>query len=82
MERVDLDINTPISIEEDVVSVEELMGLIESMLMGPTLMVHIVNTGMRIMSARYLDTPARLSRSAPTRTCGRARRTARATRRR
>lgn len=53
MERIDLDINTEISIEEDVVSVEELMGLIQSMGMGPTLMVHILNTAMRIMSARY-----------------------------
>ena len=53
MERVDLDINTEVSIEEDVVGVDELMCLIQDLCLGPTLAVHVVNTAMRIMSARY-----------------------------
>ena len=53
MERVDIDIDTPISIEEDVVPFDELASLVQSMAMGPTLAVHVVNTAMRIMSARY-----------------------------
>lgn len=60
MERVDTDINTPVSIEEDVVSVDELMSLIQNLRMGPTLAIHVVNTAMRIMSARY---PAELVRT-------------------
>lgn len=60
MERVDLDINTEISIEEDVVTVDELMSLIQDLRLGPTLAVHVVNTAMRIMSARY---PADLVRT-------------------
>jgi len=53
MERVDLDINTEISIEDDVVAVDELMSLIQNLRLGPTLAVHVVNTAMQIMSARY-----------------------------
>lgn len=53
MERVDLDINTPVSIDDDVVGADELWALVEKMRMGPTLVVHVVNTAMRIMSARY-----------------------------
>lgn len=53
MERVDVDINTPISIEEDVASVDELMNLIQNLGMGPTLTVHVVNNALRIMEARY-----------------------------
>jgi len=53
MERVDLDINTEISFEEDVVPFDELAALIGSMGMGPALAVHVVNTAMKIMSARY-----------------------------
>jgi hypothetical protein len=60
MERVDLDINTVVSIEEDVVAVDELMSLIQNLRLGPTLAVHVVNTAMRIMSARY---PAELVRT-------------------
>ncbi|MGW4116641.1 hypothetical protein ACWEFJ_37685 [Actinosynnema sp. NPDC004786] len=60
MERLDVDIETPISIEEDVVPLDELLVLIQSMAMGPTLAVHVVNTAMRIMSARY---PKELVRS-------------------
>lgn len=60
IERVDLDINTEVSIEDDVVTVDELMSLIQNLLLGPTLAVHVVNTAMRIMSARY---PAELVRT-------------------
>jgi hypothetical protein len=59
MERVDTDINTPVSIEEDVATVEELVGMVSDLQLGPTLAVHVVNTAMRIMSARY---PAELAR--------------------
>jgi hypothetical protein len=60
MERVDLDINTEVSIEDDVVTVDELRSLIQNLRLGPTLAVHVVNTAMRIMSARY---PADLVRT-------------------
>lgn len=53
MERLDLDISTEISIEEDVVSFDELASLIQHLMMGPTLAVHVVNTALRIMAARY-----------------------------
>jgi hypothetical protein len=53
MERVDLDISTEISIEEDVVPFDELAALIGSLRMGPVLVAHVVNTAMKIMSARY-----------------------------
>jgi len=60
MERLDVDIDTPISIEEDVVTFDELAGMVQSMAMGPLLAVHVVNTAFRIMSARY---PEELVRS-------------------
>lgn len=53
MERVDLDIDTEVSIEDDVVTADELMSLIQDLRLGPTLAVHVVNTAMRIMSARH-----------------------------
>jgi hypothetical protein len=53
MERVDTDITTPVSIEADVISLEELVSLVQNLRMGPSLAVHVVNTAMRIMSARY-----------------------------
>jgi hypothetical protein len=53
MERVDLDINIEVSIEEDVVTADELMNLIQDLRLGPTLAAHVVNTAMQIMSARY-----------------------------
>jgi hypothetical protein len=59
MERVDTDINTPVSIEEDVAPVDELMSMVQDLRLGPTLAVHVVNTALRIMSARY---PAELVR--------------------
>jgi hypothetical protein len=59
MERVDTDINTPVSIEEDVAPVDELVTMVQDLRLGPTLAVHVANTAMRIMSARY---PAELVR--------------------
>lgn len=53
MERVDLDINTEISIEDDVVSTDELMNLVDNLAMGPTVAVQVVNHAFRIMTARY-----------------------------
>jgi hypothetical protein len=53
MERVDLDIDTLVSIKEDVASAEEVLFLIKTLRMGPALAVHVVNTALRIMSARY-----------------------------
>ncbi len=53
MERLDIDINTPISIEEDVASLTELHVMVAQLMMGPSLAVHVVNTAMRIMAARY-----------------------------
>lgn len=53
MERVDTDINTPVSIEEDVAPAGELASLIQDLRLGPFLAIHVVNTAMRIMSARY-----------------------------
>src|ERR1051326_3614944 len=52
MERVDTDINTPVSIEEDVAPVDELVTMVQSLRLGPALAVHVANTAMRIMSAR------------------------------
>ncbi len=60
MERVDTDIDTPVSIEEDVAPVDELASLIQDLRLGPVLAIHVVNTAMRIMSARY---PAELVRT-------------------
>jgi hypothetical protein len=53
MERIDNDINTSVSLEEDVITVDELEVLIGNMRLGPTLAVHVVNNAMRIMAARY-----------------------------
>lgn len=59
MERVDMDIDTPVSIEEDVASFDEIQSMIQTLRQGPALAVHLVNTAMRIMAARY---PAELVR--------------------
>ncbi|MFC7535355.1 hypothetical protein [Actinoplanes sp. GCM10030250] len=58
MERLDNDINTPISIS-DFVTEDELMGMIKNLRLGALLSAHVVNTAMKIMSARY---PAELVR--------------------
>lgn len=60
MEGVDTDINTAVSIEEDVTAVDELVSMAQNLQLGPTLAVHVANTAMRIMSARY---PAELVRT-------------------
>lgn len=46
MERVDTDIDTPISIEQDVAPAAELMSLIQDLRLGPVLALHVVNTAM------------------------------------
>ncbi|ASR39904.1 hypothetical protein BAY61_31980 (plasmid) [Prauserella marina] len=53
MERVDLDISVEVSIDDDVAPLTELHAMVGNLMMGPTLAVHVVNTAMRIMSARY-----------------------------
>ncbi|HEY2096302.1 MAG TPA: hypothetical protein VGH72_07560 [Pseudonocardia sp.] len=53
MERIDLDINVEISIEEDVATFDELSTLIQRLMLGPLLAVHVVNTALAIMAARY-----------------------------
>lgn len=53
MRRLDVDIDTPVSIEEDVVTLAELTSLIQHLHMGPHLIVHAVNTAMAIMTPRY-----------------------------
>lgn len=58
MERVDVDINTPVGID-DMVSTDELMVLAGTLRLGPALAAHVANTAMKIMSARY---PAELVR--------------------
>jgi hypothetical protein len=59
MERVDTDIDTTVSID-DFLSLEEAWAMVQDFRMGPTLAVHVVNTAMNIMSARY---PAKLVRA-------------------
>jgi hypothetical protein len=58
MERMDLDINAMVAME-DAADVDELLVMIETLGMGPALAVHVVNTAMQIMAARY---PAELVR--------------------
>ena len=58
MERVDVDIDTPVSID-DMVSTDELMVLTGTLHLGPVLVVYVANTALKIMSARY---PAELVR--------------------
>jgi len=60
MERIDTDISTPVSIDEDVAPRAEVVGMIQELRMGAVLAVHVVNNAMRIMSARY---PADLVRA-------------------
>jgi hypothetical protein len=51
MARIDLDIDTPVSIEEDAVTAEEMMVLVKTLGLGPALAVHVANTALQIMSA-------------------------------
>jgi hypothetical protein len=59
MERLDLDISTPVSIEEDVATLEELVAMVDHFDKGPALIAHALNTAARVMNARY---PAELVR--------------------
>ncbi|MFD9704464.1 hypothetical protein [Lentzea sp. NPDC059081] len=59
MERLDLDIGTPVSIEEDVATLEELVAMVDHFGKGPLLVAHTLNTAARVMTARY---PAELVR--------------------
>ncbi|WP_143035781.1 hypothetical protein [Lentzea fradiae] len=59
MERLDLDISTPVSIEEDVATLDELVAMVEHFDRGPELVAHVLNTAARVMNARY---PAELVR--------------------
>jgi hypothetical protein len=52
LERLDLDINAMVSIE-DFASVYELMTLIDELGMGSMLLAHTVNTAFGVMLARY-----------------------------
>jgi hypothetical protein len=67
MERIDTDIDTPISIEEDVVTHDETGVLAQNM--RPLLVVHVANAAMRIMSARYPEDLVRRLLP-PDKTCG------------
>jgi hypothetical protein len=51
MRRIDADINTEVSVAEDLATEKELMVLIGDLMMGPTLITFLVNTGMDIMKA-------------------------------
>ncbi|MGI5506285.1 hypothetical protein [Lentzea sp. CA-135723] len=53
MERLDLDTSTPVSIEEDVASLEELVALVDHFAQGPSLVAHTLNTAARVVNARY-----------------------------
>ncbi|HEX7309211.1 hypothetical protein [Lentzea sp.] len=59
MERLDLDIETPVSIEEDVATLEELVAMVDHFGKGPALVAHTLNTAARVVNARY---PAELVR--------------------
>ena len=53
MERLDLDINTPVSIEDDVATLDELVAVVDHFGKGPVLIAHTLNTAARVMNARY-----------------------------
>ncbi|GLY54468.1 hypothetical protein [Lentzea sp. NBRC 102530] len=57
MERLDLDTSTPVSIDEDVASIEELVALVDHFEQGPALIAHTLNTAARVMNARYPAEP-------------------------
>ncbi|MDX3661364.1 hypothetical protein PV646_29000 [Streptomyces sp. ID05-26A] len=59
MERLDLDTSTPVSIEDDVATLEELVAVVDHFGRGPALVAHTLNTAARVMNARY---PAELVR--------------------
>lgn len=53
MERLDLDIGTPVSIEEDVATLDELVAMVDHFDKAPALLAHTLNTAARVMNARY-----------------------------
>ncbi|WP_439659597.1 hypothetical protein ACSHWB_45740 [Lentzea sp. HUAS TT2] len=53
MERLDLDINTPVSIEDDVATLDELVALVGHFDQGPALIAHTLNTAARVIKSRY-----------------------------
>ncbi|WP_143116111.1 hypothetical protein [Lentzea xinjiangensis] len=53
MERLDLDIDTPVTIEEDVATLDELVAVVDHLDKGPALVAHTLNTAARVMNARY-----------------------------
>ncbi|KOV84621.1 hypothetical protein [Nocardia sp. NRRL S-836] len=54
IERIELDITTPIRLDEDVATFHEITSLIDTMHLGPTIAAHVVDTAMRILSSgRY-----------------------------
>ncbi len=59
MERLDLDISTPVTIEDDVATLDELVAMVDHFGKGPALIAHTLNTAARVMNARY---PAELVR--------------------
>lgn len=60
MEWIEHDVHTVISIEADIVSINELASMIHGLAMGPMLAVHVVNNAVRILTPCY---PAELVRS-------------------
>ncbi|MDM4719137.1 hypothetical protein QTQ03_05820 [Micromonospora sp. WMMA1363] len=58
MERLDNGIDTPVGVS-DAASFEEVLGMVQTG-MGSFLAVHLLNTAMRIMSARYPEELVRL----------------------
>ncbi|MEU7474545.1 hypothetical protein AB0A63_01090 [Lentzea sp. NPDC042327] len=59
MERLDLDIATPVSIEDDVATLDELVAMVDHFGKGAELIAHALNTAARVTTARY---PAELVR--------------------
>lgn len=59
IERVDLDIDTAISIDEDVITLDELAAMVHVGL-GGVLIADVANTAIRVMLSRYPENLVRL----------------------
>lgn len=59
MERLDVDIMTPVGVE-DVATFDEWYVLFNGFQLGPTLCCHVANHAMKIMLARYPEHLARM----------------------
>ncbi|MFI6522601.1 hypothetical protein ACIBF1_44110 [Spirillospora sp. NPDC050679] len=57
VDRQDRNLDAGISLEEDVASYDEVVAIVQNMMMGPSLAVHVVNSAHKLMLARY---PAKL----------------------